>query len=430
MTSSRVRRFCASGWSRPSRLLIFSRPTGAEIVAAGVEEEACEVVLRGLQRHPIAPHQGVDLLQGVVLRQRLVDQEGLPDGVVAAVVVDEEEVELLDLRLAQPLDRLGGDRLVLLEVDLAGLGVKDVAGGDLADEVLLVDLELVDAGVLQARDGPLGNAVPGPLEHLPGLRMDEVLGCLGPLQELGVDLPEDLALREGDLLLRVEGPQNVAGGQAEGLEEYRGGEPAAAVDARVEHVPGIELQVHPGAARGDDLRREERLSRCLQTGLVLREDDPRRTLHLADDDPLDAVDHEGPLRGHQGQVSEVDLLLADILHPPGPSRLSRLEHAQPEAGLDRGSVVDALLLGLLNGALRVAQLVGNELQLRGSLVVLDRKDGLEHRLQTGHAALGLRDVQLQELPEGLPLDLNQVGDPQQDRYLGEVLPETHEGRCE
>jgi len=58
------------------------------------------------------------------------------------------------------------------------------------------------------------------------------------------------------------------------------------------------------------------------------EEDARRPVQLADDDPLGAVDDErGPLR-HEGDLSEEDLLLLDVPDGPGPGLLVHVEDDQ------------------------------------------------------------------------------------------------------
>ena len=96
--------------------------------------------------------------------------------------------------------------------------------------------------------------------------------------------PEDAVEELEDVLVRAE---------AQGPQEDGGQELLLPVEADVEVVLDVVLELDPGAPVGDDLGDEVAL------GLALAEEDAGRALQLADDDPLDAVEDEGPLLGHQ-----------------------------------------------------------------------------------------------------------------------------------
>src|SRR4029079_6712835 len=84
----------------------------------------------------------------------------------------------------------------------------------------------------------------------------------------------------------VEAPDDLVGAaQAEGAEEDGRQELPLAIDADVEEVLRVVLELHPGAAVRDDLRDVERLVFRMEEGAG-------RAVQLADDDPLGAVDDE------------------------------------------------------------------------------------------------------------------------------------------
>ena len=70
---------------------------------------------------------------------------------------------------------------------------------------------------------------------------------------------------------------------------------AAAVDADVEDVLRVELEVDPRAAVRDDAGGVEQLARRVGLALVVVEEHARRAVQLADDDALGAVDDERPV---------------------------------------------------------------------------------------------------------------------------------------
>jgi hypothetical protein len=107
--------------------------------------------------------------------------------------------------------------------------------------------------------------------------------------------------------------QDLLGVQADGLEQDGDRHLAAAVDAEVQDVLRVEFEIEPGAAVGNDARREQQLARAVRLALVVLEEHARRAVQLRDDDALGAVDDEGALVGHQGHLAHVDLLLLHFL---------------------------------------------------------------------------------------------------------------------
>ena len=104
----------------------------------------------------------------------------------------------------------------------------------------------------------------------------------------GCDLPVQLAVVHVDGVDGVEGLEDLlVGTQAERAQEDGAEELALAVDADVEGVLLVVLELDPAAAVRNDLAEE--------VGAVVRglEEDAGRTVQLRDDDALGAVDDEG-----------------------------------------------------------------------------------------------------------------------------------------
>src|SRR6185312_12427308 len=85
---------------------------------------------------------------------------------------------------------------------------------------------------------------------------------------------------------RIISRQNLLGIHAERLEQRGHRNLAAAIDARIDDVLGIEFDIEPGAAIGDDAASEQELARGVGLALVVVEEHARRTVHLGDDDAL------------------------------------------------------------------------------------------------------------------------------------------------
>ena len=259
-------------------------------------------------------------------------------------------------------------------------------------------------------------------------------------------------------------------------QEHRGEELALAVDPDVEEVLGVELELDPAPPVRDDLGGEEPLLR-------LREEDARRAVELADDDPLRPVDDEGPVLRHQRDVAVVDLLLLDVAdglgarlrvlvpdheadgdlegdgerHAPLLALVHVVLELQPDrlvAGLagdgvvlvevaalravdlavparvvdDRGRAERAGPPELVEPheapalALPVPDRVVHELERAVLPQVGDREDALEDRLQPRVLAVLGEDAHLQEALVGVLLDLDQIGDRDRRLDLREVDP--------
>ena len=242
----------------------------------------------------------------------------------------------------------------------------------------------------------------------PRVGVDEVDGRLEALHPLGVErhAPAVLGARVDHLL--VEGRKDFLAVEAEREQQRRHRNLPAPVDARVDDVLGVELDVEPRAAIGNDAGGEQQLARRVALALVVVEEHARRTVHLRDDDALGAVDDEGAVRRHERHVAHVDVLLLDVLDRLGLGLGIDVEHDQAQRHLERRSVGHAALAALVDVVLRRLVFVLDELELRGLGEIGDREHRLEHRLQTLARTAALRRVHHEELVVGGLLHLDQV----------------------
>ena len=136
--------------------------------------------------------------------------------------------------------------------------------------------------------------------------------------ELAVDVEQRVVLAGGVVLLQgvpdrlvlAELLADLRLGPAERLEQHGDVLLALAVEADADEVALVDLELEPGTARGDDLRGVD----VLVGGLVgaALEVHARGADQLGDDDTLGAVDDEGALVGHQGEVAHEDRLALDL----------------------------------------------------------------------------------------------------------------------
>src|SRR5215475_4777354 len=101
---------------------------------------------------------------------------------------------------------------------------------------------------------------------------------MGRLLSILVDGPEELAVLHCNLVDGVEGLENlVVGAQSKSAQEDGAEELALAIDAHVERVLLVELELHPRSTVRNDLAEEVGTVVC---GL---KEDARRTVQLRDD---------------------------------------------------------------------------------------------------------------------------------------------------
>src|SRR5262249_20420014 len=117
---------------------------------------------------------------------------------------------------------------------------------------------------------------------------------------------------EEDRFGRVEVVEKVLRRIAEGAQEHGRVHLAASVDADVDDVLRVELEVEPRSAVWDDPRAVEQLAARVGLALVVVEKDARAAVKLGDDDALGTVDDERSGVGHQRDLAEVDFLLFDV----------------------------------------------------------------------------------------------------------------------
>ena len=192
------------------------------------------------------------------------------------------------------------------------------------------------------------------------------------------------------------------------IEQRRHRNLAAPVDADVDDVLGVELDVEPRAAIGDDARGEQELARRMGLALVVVEEDARRAVHLRDDDALGAVDDEGAVLRHERHVAHVDFLLLDVLDGLRAGVLVDIEHDQAQRHLERRGEGHAALAALVDVVLRRLEVVAHELEQRRVGEVGDREDRLEDRLQALVGPSAVRLLDQQELVVGRLLNLDEV----------------------
>ena len=444
-----------------------------EVVLLRVEEHVLEERPRAVERRGITrPQPAVDLDQRLFVRvDRILLERGRQHR-ANFVLLGEEDLDPLDVLLLRHRDDARLERLVGLEDHFAGRRVDHVGGGVRPLELRIGHFDGLDARLLQGGQRAGVDLLAGGGHRVAACL--EVLGRAQP-EEAVADAPEDRSALEQQPIHRVEAPDDlVRPAQAEGAEEDGRQELALPIDADVEQVLRVVLELHPRAAVRDDLRDEQRLVFRMEEGA-------RRSVELRHDDALGAVDDERAVVRHQRDVAVVDLLLLDVADGLDAGLRILVPDDEADRDLERHRVGHAAFLALVDVvlqleadgvaadvaditarlvrlaasraehfvlavrirhervaavhtglpemmqagepsalALPVSDRVLDELERRVLAEVADRKDRLEHGLQSGVLALGRQTVHLQEALVRFFLNLDQVRNRNRGLDFGEV----------
>ncbi len=147
-----------------------------QVVALRVEEQRLEHGLRGIDGRRLArTHHAIDVEQRVLARHVLVGVQCVADVGADIDVVDVEQRQLLVALFVQGLQQLVGDFLAGFGIDLTGLGIDEVFGEVIADQLLVRQAQRLQPLFLELARGPDGELLAG-LEHdLARIRIDQVI---------------------------------------------------------------------------------------------------------------------------------------------------------------------------------------------------------------------------------------------------------------
>ena len=165
----------------------------------------------------------------------------------------------------------------------------------------------------------------------------------------------------------------------------------------MDDVLGVEFEIEPGAAIGNDARREQELARGMGLALVVVEEDARRAVHLGDDDTLGPVDDEGAVRSHERHVAHIDILLLDVFDRLGAGILVDFEHDQTQRHLEWRRIGHAALLTFIYVIFWRLEFIADEFQHGLTSEVADRENRPEDGLQAFTGPTARRFLDLQEL---------------------------------
>ena len=384
---------------------------GGQVIALRIEEQRVEQPFGGFAGRRLAGAQNaVDFQQRLIVIFRLVGLQRVAHVGAGVDMIDVKHAELLVAALADAVENVLIDLVAGLAVNLAGLCVHQLVGQELPVEILVGEEQLLDAIGGQLVGLARGDLLPRLDDHLAGIGVHQVMHRLGALQPRRIEGRAPSAL----LVIALEGHgvievmQDFFRIHAQRIKQRRHRQLAAAVDAHMDDVLGVELEIQPGAAVGDDARREQQLARGMGLAPVMIEEHTGRAVHLRDDDALGAIDDEGAVLGHERNVAHVNVLFLDVLDRLGLGVRVDFKHDQAQGDLQRRGIGHAPLLALFHIVFRRLEFVGDELQRGLAGEIRNRKNRFEHRLKAALLAPALGVFYLQELIVGFLLNLDQV----------------------
>ena len=232
-----------------------------KVVLARIEEHAFEEGGRGVERGRIARTQlAVDLDQRLFRLVHRVALERVRYDIAHVVAVGEEDLETGGAGGHDLVQAVGRQLHIGFHNHFARRGIDRVGSGERAVELGGFHFHLADAGGAQrlermgrnlaARVRDFFLAVQDPVRRLHTHKVRTLRGIL-------LHFPLQLAVGDMQAVNGVESLQDLlVGAQAQSAQEDGSQELALAVDAHVERVLLVVLELHPRAAVGNDLAQE------------------------------------------------------------------------------------------------------------------------------------------------------------------------------
>ncbi len=247
----------------PEAAIEFHAPDCRKIVAVETEKQARKEVLRGLLRGRLTgAHHAIDLdlrLHGIARR---IDPQRVGNIRTAVELVCVERADLGDSGLHELLDQVCRHHLVGLGDEFPGAGVDDVlakrAPRQKRHDMFRRDRKLRHLGLVDLAHMARGDALILLHDHLARRRCDVEIGLI-PAQPLRDELKAHVAVGQQEGIHLKKRLQDILACHAERAQKGRGRQLAAPIDAHIQEILRVELEIEPRTAIRDDARREQQL---------------------------------------------------------------------------------------------------------------------------------------------------------------------------
>ena len=380
-----------------------------QVVARLIEEELLKQSFGGIDGGGLArAHDPVDFDERLVPVFALVGHKGVAQEGADGDMVDIKRLEgahtdeVLQKFLVDELSGRSDDLLALLH------GACEKA----SDDFLVGHEQFRDASAFHFVEKVRARPASGLRYDLAVVGVDEIVAEGRAAQKVGThgDAPSLLFIVAGVGNRFVKQAQDFLGVHIERVEKGGRVKLAPAVDAHVENVPDIELEVEPRTPVGNDARAVQDFSGRMGLAPVVVEEDSGRAVHLRDDDAFGAVDDEGSVFGHQRDVAHVDILLLGIAQGALAGGFVLVEDVKAQRHLERGGVGHVAVAAFLDVVLRRLDFVIDEFQPRAPGHVLDGEDGAEDFFESlAPALLAFSEGDGEEAFVGGFLHLDEIG---------------------
>ncbi len=243
-----------------------------------------------------------------------------------------------------------------------------------------------------------------------GLGVDDIGRRLLSDQHISRYLFQQFSLPIENLLLLIEIVQELLTRVFQGPQENRHRDLPASVDTNIEKIFLIEFEIDPGSPIRNNAGVVEELPPGMRFDLVLIKKDPGGAMELADDHPFRPIDNECPILRHQGNFTEIDLLLLHRLDALGFRLLIHVPNDQADGHLDWSSVGHSPEETLLHVILGLGQPVADKFERSRLIKIFDRENSLKDSLKSDRFPFLRIRIGLQKFFVGSLLNLDQVGD--------------------
>ncbi len=405
---------------------------GGQVVAVAVEEQATEQGFRRLRGRRLArAHDAVNVDQRVVAVGVLVHRQGVANP-RAVRLIDRQRRQAGDSGLLQRGETRLGQFLTGFGVDLTGFRVDQVFRHVAAKQIGAPDQDFL--GVFGDLAGLASGQLGLGLGHdLTGGGVDQRFQQFHTAERVGIERPSPALRRVVEHHLGVEVVQDfflvlpanlrrikrLAFGLTrraqlfgrvalQRIQQRCHRQLPLAVDADVDQILAVELEIEPRAAIRDDTGGEQVFAGRVGLAFVVIEEHAGRPVHLRHDHPFGAIDDERAVVGHQRHVAHVDGLLLDVADRPGAGVLIHVPYDQAQDHLQRRRERHAALNAFLNVVFRFFQLIIDEFQPAAAGEIVDREHRFEHFLQPGLGAIVGTHDHLQERLVAGALHIDQV----------------------
>ena len=307
-------------------------------------------------------------------------------------VIDVQNRDFGDTGIHQFLEAAARDFAVLvdfpgqfvpgLDIDRAGFLVDDVLGDIATDDLVEGHQKIGDlAFVLDLLDLARRDFLARLGKGLAGLGIDQIEGRPRAAHAVGEEGGHPalvlLQLVFDRFIVSIHDAFLV---ETQRVKQRRHRQLAATVDAGMDDILGVEFEIQPRTAIGNDPAGKEQLAAGMGLALVVIEEHTGRAVHLRHDHAFGAVHDERSVRGHQRHVAHEDVLFLDVLDRLGAGILVDIEHDQTQGDLERRGIGHVALLALFHVVLGLLKLVLHEFEDGGLVEILNRKNRLEDAL--------------------------------------------------